>query len=319
MPTILMLAVSLAISGCENTPAPETPTPPTRTRVEAIPPNTIKVSAEQDLFPPQLHSTEWEQPVPVPGPINSAGAEDSPFITPDGLTLTFFFTPDPNIPAEYQLSDGVTGIYISHKKNGEWSEPQRMILQDPGELALDGCQFLSGNTLWFCSAREGNYRGVDFWRAEFKNSEWTDWKNAGKQLNLEYQIGEMHITADGQDLYYHSQRDAGKGDVDIWMTHRDEGEWSAPINVEAVNTEVLEGWPFVSQDGKELWFLRSYQGSPGIFRSIKFDGRWSEPELILSQFAGEPSLDNSGNIFFVHHYYKDGVMLEADIYVAYRK
>jgi len=48
-------------------------------------------------------------------------------------------------------------------------------------------------------------------------------------------------------------------------------------------------------------------------------GEWQVPELIISQFAGEPTLDRDGNLYFVHHYYKDNVMLEADIYVAERK
>jgi hypothetical protein len=55
----------------------------------------------------------------VPGRVNTAGAEDSPFITPDGNTLIFFFPSDPNIPAEDQLGDGVTGIYISYKTDNE--------------------------------------------------------------------------------------------------------------------------------------------------------------------------------------------------------
>ncbi len=41
--------------------------------------------------------------------------------------------------------------------------------------------------------------------------------------------------------------------------------------------------------------------------------------MILSQFAGEPSLDAAGNLYSTHHYFQEGVMLEADIYVAYRK
>jgi hypothetical protein len=41
--------------------------------------------------------------------------------------------------------------------------------------------------------------------------------------------------------------------------------------------------------------------------------------LIISQFAGEPTLDSQGNIYFVHHFYKDGEMIEADIYIAHRK
>jgi hypothetical protein len=304
---------------CTLTSTPVETNPPIKNRNDAIPTEAMKISPEEDLFPPQLHSDAWEQPIPVPGRINTAGAEDSPFITPDGNTLTFFFTPDPNIPAENQLIDGVTGIYISHKIEGEWDEPQRLILQDSGKLALDGCQFLQDNTLWFCSAREGNYRGVDFWHAKFIDGRWTDWENAGEKLNLEYEIGEMHITADGQDLYFHSDRNGGAGQVDIWVTHLIMGQWSEPENVEAVNSEALEGWPFVTQDGNELWFLRFYQGSPAIFRALKSDHGWSEPELILSQFAGEPTLDADGNIYFVHHFFEDAEMLEADIYVAYKK
>ena len=41
--------------------------------------------------------------------------------------------------------------------------------------------------------------------------------------------------------------------------------------------------------------------------------------MIISQFAGEPTLDNEGNVYFVHHFYKNEVMIEADIYVAYKK
>jgi len=47
--------------------------------------------------------------------------------------------------------------------------------------------------------------------------------------------------------------------------------------------------------------------------------QWGTPELIISQFAGEPSVDKEGNVYFTHHFYEDGKMLDADIYVAYRK
>ena len=30
-------------------------------------------------------------------------------------------------------------------------------------------------------------------------------------------------------------------------------------------------------------------------------------------------MDAQGNLYFVHHFYEDGVMLDADIYVAYKK
>ena len=91
------------------------------------------------------------------------------------------------------------------------------------------------------------------------------------------------------------------------------------MNIEVVNSEENEGYPYISSDGNELWFNKWYLGTPAIFRSIKINGSWQEPELILSQFAGEPTIDDEGNIYFVHHFYMDGEMIEADIYVAYRK
>jgi len=140
-------------------------------RAEAIPSDAVKVTPDADVSPPKSYSDEYEDPVPMPFPINTAGAEDSPFMMYDGNTLYFFFTPDVRIPAEKQLIDGVTGIYVSKKVNGVWSEPERLMLQDKGKLALDGCEFVQDNVMLFCTAREG-YSGIHWFSAEFKEGAW---------------------------------------------------------------------------------------------------------------------------------------------------
>lgn len=150
-----------------------------------------------------------------------------------------------------------------------------------------------------------------------RDGEWTNWENAGKKLNVDYEVGELHITADGAELYFHSARAGGKGNYNIWVTRKVDGQWQEPENIEAVNTADNEGWPFITQDGDELWFTRTYLGSPGVFRSRRIDGEWGEPELIISQFAAEPSLDTAGNLYFTHHFFDGGKMIEADVYVAY--
>jgi hypothetical protein len=165
----------------------------------------------------------------------------------------------------------------------------------------------------------GGYRTIDIWIADFIDGEWTNRRNAGEKLNAEYEIGEFHLTADGDEMYFHSPRPGGKGGYDIWVTRKISGEWQKPENVEAVNTPELDGWPCVSPGGKELWFTRTYLGTPAIFVSRQMDGQWGPPEMVISQFAGEPTVDAAGNIYFVHHFYRDGQMIEADIYVAYRK
>lgn len=280
-------------------------------RESKIPAGAVKMSPETDEHPPFVYSEDYEEPVPVPGEINTAGAEDSPFVTEDGNTVYFFFTPDVNVPVEKQILDGVTGIYVSKKINGAWGRPERVVLQETRKLAGDGCAFVRGNILWFCSAREG-YTGVNWFTAEYKDGRWQDWKIADIP---DYKVGELHITADGMELYFGSDRPGGKGNLDIWVSRNAQEEWQEPVNVAAVNTADGEGWPAISPDGNELWFTRNY----GIWRSKKVNREWQEAELVLSPLAGEPSIDGAGNLYFVHHFYVNEKMIEADIYVAYKK
>ena len=48
-------------------------------------------------------------------------------------------------------------------------------------------------------------------------------------------------------------------------------------------------------------------------------GEWQDPEEMFFPLAGEPSIDSTGNVYFIHHFFKNDTMIEVDIYVAYRK
>lgn len=311
--------LTLVILACGTS----TPTPAPVDRYPLLP--KAKYTPETDFWPPIIIDG-WSQPVPLPYPVNTSGGEDSPFVLPDGQTLYFFFTPDVNIPAEKQLLDGVTGIWVAHRSGETWSEPERVRLSNPGELALDGCEFVSGDLMFFCTAREG-YTEAQWFRADFKNNIWQDWRFAGDELKQsEYEVGELHISADGQELYFHSSRPGGYGGLDIWLSHKTTAGWGIPVNLgPGINTAADEGWPFVSADRQELWFNgQSTKGRPGpaIFRSLRQpDGFWGTAEEIVSTFAGEPTLSADGKtLYFVHHYYSEDMstMLEADIYVSFK-
>jgi hypothetical protein len=282
-------------------------------RESKIPKEAIKMTPETDNLPPILHSDEYEQPIPF-AIVNTAGGEDSPFMPESNDEFYFFFTPDVSVPVEKQVLDQVTGMYVSKKVNNAFQKPERVWLQKPGKLSLDGCQFVQDNKMLFCTVREG-YTGIHWFAAERKNNKWTNWKES--DFDPGFDVGELHIHKN--ELYYHSDREGSKGGLDIWKITKIDGQWQNPINVEIVNSEENEGWPYITPDGNELWFNRRYFGSPAVFRSKKINNQWQEPELIVSQFAAEPTLDSKGNVFFVHHYYENGTMIESDIYVAYKK
>jgi hypothetical protein len=257
------------------------------------------------------------------GPVNSAGAEDSPYISRDGTEFFFFFTPDVRVPLARQLADSVTGIWYSRLSGGQWTEPERVILND--DVALDGCQQLVGDTLWFASVRAKDMLGdIDVFTAVRKNGEWQNWRNAGRQLNVDYDIGEFHLTADGQRLYFGSAE--GSSDPDLWVCRRNATGWDTPVRLGAnINDSLSQSQPFVSSDGRELWYTGwcdTIMG-PCVYRSrADAAGNWQTPEQVVVRFAGEPTLDDAGNLYFVHHYYTGGDssrMLEADIYFCRRK
>ena len=298
-----------ACSGAEVTPTPEI------NRESLIPESQVKITGDIDVYPIKSETDEYEDPVPLPYPVNTAGAEDSAYVMPDGNTLYVWFTPDVNNPVENQAVDGVTGIYVFYKTDGGWSDPERVHLQDPGKASLDGCGFFLDDRIWFCTAREG-YTGLHWFTADLVDGVWGNWQLA--DFNPDYQVGELHITADGSELYFHSSRPGGVGDLDVWVSKKIAGKWGEPENIRIVNSEHPEGWPFISPDGNELWITRAI-GAPELWRSLKINGEWTEPVKMFSLFSGEASMDVNGNLYFTHHFFKDSQMLEADIYVARKK
>jgi len=84
-----------------------------------------------------------------------------------------------------------------------------------GRLALGGCEFVLGEWMWFCSAREG-YTGLHWFTAEQRDGQWGNWQNA--DFDPAFEVGELHFRCDGSELYFGSSRAGGKGGLDIWVS-----------------------------------------------------------------------------------------------------
>jgi len=291
-------------------------------RADSIPQNAVKQDVTTDSHPPVLEPAFAElfhEPVPLEGPITTAGAEDSPFVTAAGDELFFFFTPDASVPAEKQLVDRVTGLYRSEWDGSGWAEPRRVVLSTWDAPSLDGCGTVAGDALWFCTARAGVERSIDIYVAHRDGDRFVDWGTAGARVNLELMTGELHLG--GDLLTWHTDLLDGTGGIDLWQSEWVDGGWSDPIELEELNSADTDGWPWVSDDGREIWFTRASTGAPEIWRALKVDGHWQAPEKVVAPFAGEPTFDAEGNLLFTHHFWDDATnqMLEADIYIARKR
>lgn len=291
------------------------------TRQDALPDEAVKITPDIDLFPPILHSPIWSSPVPLPGPVNTAGVEDSPVITPNGQNLFFFFTPDANVAPGFQAGDGMSGVWWSRKDGGTWSEPVRIILF-AGD-ALDSPIHVQGDVLWFGSARAGNYGEIDLYTVPWRNGSWADWRNAGSLLNGDYDIGQLALTSDDVTMYF-DRFDAVGADYDLWQSAFSHS-WSEPVDIGVgVNSVGNEGQPCLTPDNSEFWFTRdpSGFGSPGpaLLRCTASDSAWADPEEILSSLCGDVTIDGDGNLYFTHVFLDSSFhIIESDIYVCYHR
>lgn len=86
--------------------------------------------------------------------------------------------------------------------------------------------------------------------------------NLGVPINTGWMERDPFITANGQKLFFVSDRPGGIGGADIWMSTWNGTNWGNPVNLGPNINSGLDDWsPSVSPDGQKLYFIT--YGRPG--------------------------------------------------------
>jgi len=166
-----------------------------------------------------------------------------------------------------------------------------------------------GKTLFFTSRRPGNIGGMDprthdfdedFYASKAKpDGSWDTPVNVGGPLNTAGNEGASCFTQDGKEVYFIGcNRKDGFGECDIYVSEFNGNGWNAPRNLgNTVNTAGYETHPWISGDGKTLYFVSTRPGGFGgtdIWYSQKEQGEWATP---VNLGAGLNSPGNEYNPF----------------------
>lgn len=102
---------------------------------------------------------------------------------------------------------------------------------------------------------------LKIYKATLVNEQWTDVTELPFNSDS-YQVAHPALSADEKTLYFASDMPGTKGLSDIFKVEiKDDGTFGTPVNVEGINTEGRETFPFITSDN-EIYFASD--GHPGL-------------------------------------------------------
>ncbi|WP_317898272.1 OmpA family protein [Aurantibacillus circumpalustris] len=190
-------------------------------------------------------------------------------------------------------------------KNGKWSTPVLL----PPSVSTDvneGRAWVSkkGDMIFFtrCPEEKGMENQCGLFMAKKQGSTW----GVPERLpfsNDTITFAHPTLSADNKTLYFTSNLKGGYGKLDIWSCTYDprSNSWGQPKNAgPTVNTEGMEVYPALTDDGKKLYFSSDFHpglGGLDIFLAeIGPDGKTSKPVENL-KYPINSSYDDFGIVF----------------------
>lgn len=255
--------------------------------------------------------------------INTAGWEDSVYVTPDGKTMYFMYTPynfynflvsggQGAIPNLGPARDGHhsntnpfedSDLYVSYFVDGTWTTPVNMGLNTNGS---ESCAMISpdGNRIYLSKPITMGSDQMDLYYSQKKSDgTWGSLQAMNiPKLTNEYAKSNPHISNDGKTVYFTVtfKVNGVKSNDLYYSTLKSDGKWSAPVtmgvNINTMNEDEDQIW--VSADQNTIYFNRGL----GLFSSKKVSGVWQSATALdfggIPILGGEMSLTADGKQLF---------------------
>lgn len=160
--------------------------------------------------------------------------------------------------------------------NSSYNEGGPSITGDNTELYFTVCEDLDG------------YKNCDIYYSELDDlGYWSTPRSVGDHINRrDTWESQASVTANGDYLYFTSNREDGIGGLDIYRCKRlEDGAWSSPELLDGrINTKYDEKSPFIHSDSRTLYFSSNGHAGLGAFdiffaKAIN-DSAWQAPSNV---------------------------------------
>ncbi|MDD5570611.1 MAG: tetratricopeptide repeat protein [Bacteroidales bacterium] len=221
--------------------------------------------------------------------VNSEFPDYNPYVPGDESFLVYSSKRTGNMRGQegiIQLDyDGylMPDAYISYYKNHNWTKAKNFGGTFNSDLVEDVVGLSENGNMMFLYF--DNYYGFgDIFISERKGKSFGKPEIGSYNINGKTLEMSASVTEDGQKLYFSSDLENLTGIKDIFISKKlPDGEWGTPVKLsKRINTEWDEDFPYITDDGKTLYFCSQGHNSMGgydIFKSVwsNNENDWSEP------------------------------------------
>lgn len=248
---------------------------------------------DYEVYSTSLGDGGWSAPVKVKGSINTVADEVSDCMFYDGTKMLL-----------HRTNGEQTDIYESHLLGANWTDPVLVNANISSNKMSEryACYNDDGYRIYFNRLNENKSNGYDVLFSAVQSIGLQDFKAAAAvvPLNSRFNEGPIYITIDGTTMYIASEGHDSYGGYDIFVSTKDQGQWTAPVNMGyPINTPYDDFFFASTANGKYAYISSNRDGGKGgydIYR-VTFWGPEKKPvteteDYLLGSLA-EPIKDHA--------------------------
>lgn len=227
----------------------------------------------------------WDVPKLVGAPVNTLLSESALFQSYDEKYLLYMRCQN---NSERNSNQGGCDLCFAHLAADGWqvSDPFGIRVNSP---AYEGMPTMDpkNQTVYFVSNRQGGYGGMDIWKIQFIDNQWTVPENLGPNINTPGDETAPFISADGKTLYFSSDGHPGLGGQDLFVSKQEGNGWTVPLNLGVpINSQFDDFGLTISSSSNKTYFASNRPGGYGGFDLYEFD--------MPTRYMYEPTIFYSG-------------------------
>lgn len=212
----------------------------------------VEINGKAETRIMRFENGKWSLPAKIL--VHDKYSFNDPFLSPDEQRLYFISDRPMNGTGPKKDYD----IWYVQRQGKTWSEPVNAgsdINSTANEYYMS---FTKGGKMFFSSNVNGGQRknNYDIYSSVFRNGKFEKKVAAGAGVNTEHYEADVFVAPDESYLVFAANRPGGLGSGDLYVSFRKaDGTWSESKSLgNDINTDTDDFCPFVSPDGKYLFF-----------------------------------------------------------------